>query len=113
MIVLLAVILSLSPWKGPQPPASVPGAVHYLLNVRGAAHGQVNLRASGLPQGWIASFCTSDLCSPMQYSMQLDGNGTGSIEFQAIRIDDAAVKHASVTVSAADARPVTVRVTSR
>lgn len=113
MIALLALILTLSPWKGPEPAASVPGAVHYVLNVRGAAHEQVDLRASGLPSGWIASFCTNDLCSPMRYSMQLDGKGAGSIEFQAIRIDESAAKHVSVTVSAAHARPVTVRVWSR
>jgi hypothetical protein len=65
----------------------------------------VNLSASGLPEGWVASFCTQKLCSPFHYTLQLDNRGIGVIEFQAIRIDDSAPKHVHVQVSADGAVP--------
>ena len=101
-MIILAVLLTLSPWKGAPLPTATPGAKQVRLSVHGTAGARVALQASGLPQGWIASFCTPELCSPDRYVLQLDGRGSGSVEFQAIRIDDSAPKRAHVVVRADD-----------
>jgi hypothetical protein len=109
MIASLAIItLVLAPWHGPSLPTATPGAVKYKLTVRGTPAQRIDLSASGLPSGWVASFCTPTLCSPFRYSMQLDGRGTGFIEFQAIRTDHSAPKHIRIMVTASGAKPLHV-----
>lgn len=100
MIALALVTLLLSPWHGPSLPTASAAAAKYRLAVHGAPRSSVDLRATGLPAGWVASFCTPTLCSPFRYTMHLDARGEGTIEFQAIRTDDAAPRRVRVTVSA-------------
>lgn len=99
MIALALVTLLLSPWHGPSLPTASGDAIKYKLTVHGTPRQQVALRATGLPSGWVASFCTRDLCSPFDYTMQLDARGTGTIEFQAIRTDPTAPCRTKVAVS--------------
>lgn len=106
MIPLALVTLALGPWRGPSLPTASPAAVKYKLTVRGPADDRVQLRAGGLPKGWVASFCTQTICSPYRYDMELDDRGTGVVEFQAIRTDDAAPHHAHVTITSNGAKPV-------
>ena len=96
------VTLALSPWTGPSLPTASPAAVKYRLAVHGRPHENVRLRATGLAQGWIATFCTARFCSPQHSSLDLDGSGNGAVEFAVIRIDDAAPAHTRVTVSASN-----------
>lgn len=110
MIPLALITLVLAPWRGPSLPTSSADAVKYKLTVRGNAEQRVRLRAGGLPKGWVASFCTETVCSPFRYSMELNDRGTGVVEFQAIRIDDSAPKHAKVTVTTEGAKPLEVKV---
>lgn len=110
MPLLALVTLVLTPWHGASLPTATPGAVKYKLAVHGPAGDRVQLNANGLPQGWVASFCTPSLCSPFSYSMQLDPHGTGAIEFQAIRTDDRAPKHARVTIATPGAKPLQIKV---
>lgn len=109
-MLLSAIVLTLSPWKGHLPPAATAGATAYKLAVHGQPNQEVHLRADGVPKGWIASFCTGDLCSPMLYSMQLNARGAGAIEFQAVRLDDDAVKHARVIVRSSEGGSAAVNV---
>ncbi|MDQ2873151.1 MAG: hypothetical protein M3R35_08505 [Candidatus Eremiobacteraeota bacterium] len=97
LIALAATTLAFSPWHGKVLQAS-PGAIQYRLSVRGTPHTTVKLAAIGLARGWIASFCTDKVCSPMQYSMELPGSGTGAIEFQVIRNDPSAPHRTHVVV---------------
>ena len=110
MPILAVVTLALAPWSGPSLPTATPDAVKYKLTVRGPADQKVDLRADGLPKGWVASFCTSRECSPFEYEMELNARGTGVIEFQAIRTDDAAPKHVRVTIRTNGAKPVGVNI---
>jgi hypothetical protein len=109
MPVLALVTLALYPWHGPSLPTANPAAAKYKLTVRGPAEALVRLRADGLPRGWVASFCTEKLCSPFQYDMHLNDRGTGVIEFQTIRTDDAAPAHVHVTITTSGARPVELK----
>lgn len=111
MIASLAIVtLALSPWRGPSLPTATPDAAKYRLAVHGRAAQRIDLRADGLPAGWVASFCTQTLCSPFRYSMQLDARGAGVIEFQAIRTDDSAPKHVRLTVTAPGAKALHVMI---
>ncbi len=112
-MLLLSVVLALSPWKGHLPPAATQGTAAYKLTVHGEPNQDLQLRAEGVPQGWIASFCTGELCSPMRYSMHLNARGAGSVEFQAIRLDDGAAKHARVVVRSDKGGSAAVAVTDR
>lgn len=107
---LLAIVLLLSPWKGPSLPTVTPHAAAYGLTVRGAPRAQVALAALGVPAGWIAAFCTHRLCSPSRFSLRLDGAGRGAVEFEVIRTDPRAARHATIRVTAGGAaRTITVR----
>lgn len=106
MLPLAIVTLALAPWRGPTPAAATPAAVKYELTVYGAARQHVDLRADGLPNGWVAAFCTGTVCSPFRYSMELNDRGTGVIEFQALRTDEAAPAHVRVKITTNGARPV-------
>jgi hypothetical protein len=112
VIALALVTLLLAPWQGPSLPTASAAAAKYRLTVHGAPRSSVDLRASGLPSGWVASFCTATLCSPFRYTMHLNARGAGTIEFQAIRTDDRAPGRARVTVSAPGAISRTVSVVS-
>ncbi len=92
-------LLALSPWHGKVPAAANPDAVAYRLSVRGAPNAVVHLHASGLAPGWIASFCTARVCSPSRVALPLSAAGSGTIEFQVIRDDDAAPHRTHVIVS--------------
>lgn len=110
MLILPLITLALAPWRGPSLRTATPNAAKYKLTVRGPADQKVDLRADGLPKGWVASFCTSTECSPFEYEMKLGDRGTGVIEFQAIRTDDAAPKHVRVTINTSGARPIDLRI---
>lgn len=109
MILPLALVtLAIGTWHGPSLPTVNPAAEKYKLTVRGPSEGLVHLRAAGLPPGWVASFCTDKLCSPFRYDMHLNDRGTGVIEFQAIRTEDAAPRHVHVTITTNGARPIQI-----
>ena len=110
MIHVALITLLLSPWKGPSLPTASASAAKYKLVVFGEQHQSVPLMASGLPRGWVASFCTPRFCSPFRYSVQLDSRGRSTIEFQVIRLDDHAVHRAHVVVSAPGIRPAALDV---
>lgn len=98
---IAALVLSLTPWKGPSLPTASASAAQYRLTVHGAPETVVQLRAAPLPAGWIASFCTAEICSPFSYAMRLNARGTGTVEFQAIRNEETAPHRVRLTISAA------------
>ncbi len=93
--------VSLAPWTGPDLPGSLSSTVKYRLVVAGAPGSTVRLSAVGLSKGWLASFCTDRLCSPMQRIVALPSSGVKILEFQLIPNDARAAKHTSVRVHAA------------
>jgi hypothetical protein len=101
MIVALVTLL-LTPWTGPSLAAAPADGAKYRLAVHGFPSQRTELRVSGLPAGWVASFCTRTVCSPMRYTMYLNSHGAGVIEFQAIRLDPTARRHVRLTIRSDD-----------
>lgn len=100
MTTLALITLLAGPWKGPSLPTVTPGSQKYKLTLRGPADANVDLRAQGLPKGWIGSFCTERSCSPFHYTLELNDRGQGQIEFAAIRTDASAPAHVHITITA-------------
>jgi peroxiredoxin len=76
--------LSLAPWTGPDLPGSVTSTYKYRLVVAGRPGKTVSLAASGLPQRWVASFCSDRQCAPFRTTVALPPSGVKVIEFQVI-----------------------------
>ncbi|MEO6912582.1 MAG: redoxin domain-containing protein [Candidatus Baltobacteraceae bacterium] len=94
--------VTLAPWTGADLPGSVPGTIKYRLTVSGTSGKLVHLRATGMAKGWIASFCSDRVCSPMQLALNIPSSGVKIIEFQMIHNDDTAPKTTPVKVQASD-----------
>ncbi|TAM77425.1 TlpA family protein disulfide reductase [bacterium] len=105
--------ISLAPWTGPELPGSVPGSIKYRVMMTGAPHSTIALRvANALPAGWIASFCTGQLCSLSRAKVAIPSGGVASIEFQVLRTDkpkpDRAAVHLDASGGGISAHAVTV-----
>ena len=102
MIIFALVTVLLSDWKGPSLPTAPAGnyETSWAMTVHGTPRARVELRADGLPNGWIASFCTARLCAPFHTIATLDGKGTARYQFSLIRTDPKAAAHARATIRA-------------
>ncbi|MBD5654879.1 MAG: hypothetical protein IAI50_06825, partial [Candidatus Eremiobacteraeota bacterium] len=76
--------VSLAPWTGADLPGSIPNTMKYRLIVAGLAGRTVALSASGVPKGWVASFCSDKECAPFKTSVELPNSGVKIVEFQLI-----------------------------
>jgi peroxiredoxin len=76
--------LSLTPWTGPDLPGSIASTFKYRLVVAGAPGKTVALSAAGLPQRWIASFCSDRVCAPFRTSIAIPESGVKVVELQVI-----------------------------
>lgn len=90
----------LAPWTGADLPGSVASTIKYRLVVSGKADSTVKLRATDIAKGWIASFCSDRLCSPMQLALRLPESGVKIVEFQLIQSQKRAPKHTTFRVQA-------------
>ena len=98
-----ATSISLAPWTGPELPGSVPGSIKYRVMMTGTPHSTMALHvANTLPEGWIASFCTGQLCSPFRAEVAIPTGGVASIEFQVLRNDQPKPDRATVHLDALD-----------
>jgi tetratricopeptide (TPR) repeat protein len=76
--------LSVARWTGADLPGSVPSTLKYRLIVAAPASRAVTLRATGLPRGWIASFCGDGICAPQTISLHTAASGLKTYEFQLV-----------------------------
>ncbi len=76
--------VSLAPWTGTELPGSIPNTIKYRLVVAGSAGHNVALRTSGVPKGWVASFCTDRVCAPFKTTVALPSSGVKVVEFQLV-----------------------------
>jgi thiol-disulfide isomerase/thioredoxin/tetratricopeptide (TPR) repeat protein len=82
--------LSLAPWTGPDLPGSLASTIKYRLAVSGTSGNRVALNATGLPKGWIGSFCSDRLCSPFATTVVIPPSGIKLVEFQVVPPDASA-----------------------
>jgi hypothetical protein len=101
---LLGLVLALAPFGGPVRTDSVA----FSVGVSGKPGQFVRLRAVGIANGYIASFCTPHVCAPFRVAFALPRSGRESIELQVIRNVPGAAPPRTVTVAAAGARTVSI-----
>lgn len=92
--------VSLAPWTGADLPGSVSSTVKYRLVVASRPESTVRLAATGLSKGWLASFCSDKICSPMQRTVSMPASGVKIFEFQLIPNDPHAAAHTKVQIRA-------------
>jgi peroxiredoxin len=76
--------VSLAPWTGADLPGSIASTIKYRLVVADKPGKNVALRTTGVPKGWIASFCSDRVCMPFQTSVVIPQSGVKVIEFQLV-----------------------------
>jgi hypothetical protein len=77
-------VVSLVPWTGADLPGSIPDTIKYRLVVADVPGRSVALRASGVPKGWVASFCSDRVCAPFRVSVAIPDSGVKVVEFQLV-----------------------------
>ncbi|NNM93384.1 MAG: hypothetical protein HKL92_08580 [Candidatus Eremiobacteraeota bacterium] len=96
------VALTLSPWHGKNLPTVSGEAYRYELRVAGRANERLTLSAQGLPNGWIAAFCTERVCMPMQARLTLPADGRERLEFGLIQENARPVRTMRITIQGSD-----------
>jgi peroxiredoxin len=77
-------VVSLVPWTGADLPGSIPNTIKYRLVVADVAGRNVALEATGVPKGWVASFCSDRVCAPFRVSVSIPESGVKVVEFQLV-----------------------------
>ncbi len=108
MHVLALTTLLLQPWHGKDLPTATQAAVKYRLTIAAPSGTIVHLRASKVAIGWIAAFCDSHVCSPMQATKLMPKSGKVVLQFELIRDDDAAPHTSGATIVPDSGKPVVV-----
>jgi peroxiredoxin/tetratricopeptide (TPR) repeat protein len=76
--------LSIAPWTGAELPGSIPDTIKYRVVVASTAGKTIALKASDVPKGWVASFCSDKICAPFHVSVAIPEGGVKIVEFQLI-----------------------------
>ena len=92
--------VSLAPWTGGDLPGSIASTTKYRLVVAARPGSTIQLLATGLSKGWLASFCSDKICAPMQRTVNIPASGVKIFEFQLIPNDPHAAAHTRVQVRA-------------
>ena len=75
-----AFALTMAPWTGPELPGSLAGTYKYRVALSGTPGSGVALQATGLPAGWIGSFCSDKLCSPFKLHTSIPPSGVKIVD---------------------------------
>ena len=92
--------LSLAQWTGADLPGSIASTLKYRLAISGPPNTHVTLHASGLPKGWVASFCSDRLCRPFNATIDVPAVGVKIVEFQIVPGDGAAPANVRIDAAA-------------
>ncbi len=108
MTFLFALALAVTPWHGANLPTSTGAAVKYRLTVSGKAGEAVHLKATQVASGWIAAFCDSRVCSPMQLTSTIPESGKLQLQFELIREEDNAPRKSGARIESETGVSVTI-----
>jgi hypothetical protein len=105
---LVSLIITLAP-SGPHAAGTQrAGSTAYTVALRGKPNATVRLRAGGIPNGYIASFCTGRVCAPFRVALALPKSGRESIELQVIENIRGSAPPRTISVAAPGARTVSI-----
>lgn len=104
LIAAVSLRLGLAPFSGPAQPGSVAHTTKFSVMIHGAPGEHVRLRAVGVPQGYLASFCTHRVCAPFAVTLALPAASRDTIELQLIENIPGTRPPHTVTVTAGAAR---------
>ena len=76
--------LSVAPWTGAVLPGSIPDTIKFRVIVAGGAGKTIALKATDVPKGWVASFCSDKVCAPFHTSVDIPESGVKIVEFQLV-----------------------------
>ncbi|HVA28481.1 MAG TPA: hypothetical protein VNF68_09895 [Candidatus Baltobacteraceae bacterium] len=105
--------LVVGPWTGKDLAATATSAARYRLMVTGKPNAVLHLRASQVAQGWLAAFCTPNVCSPTQVVVNLSPSGRAVIQFELIREGQDAAGRSGARITGSDGSFVDVPVATR
>lgn len=105
--------LQIQPWNGRDLPTASHAAVKYRLVVSGKPNAHVRLEATAVANGWIAAFCTSDVCAPGHVAIELPESGQAVYQFELIREDDNAPRKSGARIVGDDGSSIDVPVATR
>ncbi len=92
----------IEPWTGATLPGSTPKTIKYRLVVVAQPRESVQLHAERYADGWLPSFCSDNLCSPIRRTVLLPSSGALTLEFQMIPTAPSAPPVSRVTVVATE-----------
>ncbi|MGC8485623.1 MAG: hypothetical protein ACP5O6_08340 [Candidatus Baltobacteraceae bacterium] len=96
------ITMTLSAWHGKNLPTVSGYAYRYELRVAGRPKQHVRLSAHGVPNGWIATFCTEEVCMPMQARLTLPADGRERLEFGLIQESSRPARTMRITIHGSD-----------
>lgn len=103
MIALALTTLLLTPWTGRDLPTASAAARKYRLTIAAAPGSAVDVRATGVAEGWIAAFCDDRICSPGHVKETIPASGTMQLQFELIREDEHAPASSGAVLRSGDA----------
>ncbi|HTU56876.1 MAG TPA: hypothetical protein VMF89_00555, partial [Polyangiales bacterium] len=94
------VALLIEPWTGAPLPGSTSNTIKYRVVVVAQPNTSVQLQAERYASGWLPSFCSDNLCSPIRRVVSVPSSSVLTIEFQMIPTGAQAPRASPVTVLA-------------
>jgi hypothetical protein len=79
------------------PSGGAPGERDYRLTIRAAPQAHIALRAR-LPHGWLAAFCTPQLCARGHVMLRVPSSGRETIALHVFRIDGQATRNSRIAI---------------
>ena len=95
--------LAVEPWTGKDLATTTAAAAKYRLTVTGAPNATFELSTSNVADGWLAAFCTPNVCAPQRVTVTLPASGMATYQFELIRESDDAPASSGATITGGDA----------
>ena len=84
--------------------ATALASAEYRLAVRGTPGEAIRVHTSGLPSGWMVSFCTGKLCQPYAFRDRLPRSGVKIVDVRVFPLQHQRVRAPSFAIVEGDKR---------